>query len=208
MEAYCDARWEGPWPWEVQAPYRIGRIIEENRTMRQQTLLEMHQILQQMLREMDEGGQESFEITSMVRSMSENVQKMIEQFAKLAGDAMINLRAAVMSRSGDEGAMKVEHGLTDAVNQCADALARLKVRLDQLVSELQVPPSELGMGGMGGAPDQMGGMGGAPDQMGGMPGDEMGAPGAEMGAEPGMEGGAAPMPGGENIQPERPRKIT
>ena len=215
MEAYCDARWEGPWPWEVPSPYRIGRIIEENKQMRQQTLTEMHEILNQILREFDEGGQEQFEIISMVRNMSENVQAMIEKFAKLAGDAMINLRAMVMTRSGDEGAMKVEHGLTQAVNNCADALARLKVQLDDLTGQLDIPPQTDmmnggGMGAMGGAP----GMGAGPEMGGDMGGGEMGGP--AMGAEPPMGGGAPGMapeqgaaPGGAmppEMPPERARK--
>jgi hypothetical protein len=220
MESYCDARWEGPWPWEVSAPYRLGRIIEEDKQMRQQPLIEMHQILNKMLFEFDAGGQENFAILSMLRGMSDNVQAMIEKFAKIAGDAMINLRAAVMSQSGDEGAMKVEHGLTQAVNQAADALARLKVEMDNLVNELQLPPgSDIGtmggMGGMGGG-DTMGGgdmggdmgggeaMPGADDSMPAGPmgaGGEMAGAGAEMGAGP-----PAGMPPGEGMQPERPRK--
>jgi hypothetical protein len=223
METYCDARWDGPWPWEVSAPYRLGRVIEENRQMRLQSLFEMHEILNRMITEADMADQESFEIVSMVRGMSENVQGMIEKFAKLAGDAMINLRAAVMTQRGDEGAMKVEHGLTNAVNQAADALARLKVELDNLVHELGTDSMgmDMGMGGMG-MGDQMGGAPGGPgmggpemggDQMGG--GDmaaEPGMGGPDMGAEPGADMGgdmnAAPpagVPGG-GVQPERPRK--
>lgn len=117
--------------------------------------------------------------------------------------------------------MKVEHGLTASVNGAADALARLKVELDNLVAELNLPPSDLDQtGGMG--MDQ--GMGGMDQGMGG----DMGAGGMDqgMGQDQGMDqgmggdmaandnaaqmGGAAnaaqPMPGGENIQPERPRK--
>jgi hypothetical protein len=227
MEAYCDARWDGPWPWEIKAPYKINRIIEEYKQMRQQTLYEMHETLANMLREFDQGGQEQFEITSMVRNMSDTVQKMIEQFAKLAGDAMINLRAAVMTQQGDEGAMKVEHGLTNAVNQAADALARLKVELDNLVDQLNVPPDMggLGNGGMGG--DMGGGPGG---DMGGAPGGDMGADmGGGMGAAggaPDMGAGGPGMPANDNMpqggpaanaapggmppagamEPERPRK--
>jgi hypothetical protein len=223
MEAYCNERWEGSWPWETQSPYKINRIIEEYKQMRQQTLYEMHQTLNGLLREFDQGGQEQFEIISMVRNMSENVQAMIEKFAKLAGDAMINLRAMVMTKSGDEGAMKVEHGLTQAVNNCADALARLKVQLDGLTSELDVPPTDLGaMGGdpgMGGGDPSMGGagdpsMGGGDPSMGG---DDPGAdPNAPPGgaAPPGMPPGGAPPPGGGAAPPamppasppERPRK--
>ncbi len=225
MEAYCDARWEGPWPWEVSAPYRLGRLIEEKKQMRMQSLYEMREIFNKMLFEFDMAGQENFEIVSMVRGMSENVQSMIEKFAKLAGDAMINLRAAVMTQSGDEGAMKVEHGLTQAVNQAADALARLKVELDNLTGELQMPPGTAA--GMMGGSEMAGSMGGGGDMgMGGGDmgaGGEMGGPemggGAEMGAEPGAEMGAEPAAGGEMAagppagvpgqgvgQPERPRK--
>lgn len=218
METYCDARWEGPWPWEVPAPYRLDRVIEEKKYMRQKSLVEMHQILNQILLEFDAAGQESFEIVSMVRGMSENVQAMIEKFAKIAGDAMINLRAAVMTQSGDEGAMKVEHGLTNAVNQAADSLARLKVQLDLLVDELGNDTGtdlDMGMGmGMGSGMNQMGGAqpnmdggdmgnnmpvepGMEPDMAAGQPGADMGAPAPEM---------PAPMPPGGGVQPERPRK--
>jgi hypothetical protein len=213
MESYCDARWEGPWPWEVASPYRLGRIIEEKKQMRQQTLVEMHQILNQMLREFDEGGQEQFEIASMVRGMSDNVQAMIEKFAKLAGDAMINLRAAVMTQQGDEGAMKVEHGLTQAINGAADSLARLKVELDSLGGELGMSSSGIPMGGNNGGNNPNGGMddmgAGDPNMGGGAPMDGMNpAPGGDEMAppeDPMAAGGVPPMapPGGA---PERPRK--
>ncbi len=223
MEAYCDARWEGPWPWEVPSPYLIGRIIEENKQMRQQTLLEMHEILNRMLREMDDHGQAQFEIISMARSMSENVQGMIEKLAKITGDAIINLKSMAMATMGDEAAMKVEHGITQPLNQCADALARLKANLDNLVSELENHvPSDLDQGGgmdgsaMGG--DPMGGdpnadpnaMGGDPSAMGGAPPMDDGSGGMPGGAPPATGSG---MPGGDGsggippeMPPERPRK--
>lgn len=189
--------------------------------MRQQNLIEMHEFLKRILREMDESGQQGFEIQSMVRGMSDQIQKMIESFAKLAGDAMINLRAAVMSHQGDEGAMQVEHGLTHAVNQAADALARLKMELDALVDKLGMGGMGTGMGsgmggmGMGGGMDgdpTMGGAGMDPSMQGG----DMGAPGMEAGGMPpdasgmpaGPDMGAAPtpeVPGGQ-VQPERARK--
>lgn len=214
MEIYCDARWEGPWPWQMQAPYTMNRIIEENRQMRQQTLTEMHQIMTQMLREFDESGQEQFEITSTGRTMSDTVQSMIEKFAKLAGDAMINLKAMVLTKLGDEAAMKVEHGLTQSVNQTADALARLKVDIDTLVKDLSShQPTDFGGGmdgmdmGMGGQPD-MNAMGGDPNaDMGGSPAPDMaagGAPEPDMGGAPAPDMAAAPPAGG--IAPERPRK--
>lgn len=201
MEAYCDARWDGPWPWEVQAPYKINRLIEEFKQMRQRTMYEMHQTLQGMLREFEEGGQEQFEIVQMVHGMGESVQKMIEQFAKLAGDAMINLRAAVMTQRGDEGAMRVEHGLTSAVNQAADSLARLKVELDNLTSELNVPPDQLGGDMMGGG---AGAMGGAPP-MGGDPsmGGDPAAAGGDPNAAP-MDPNAPPVPAGAGAPPAGP----
>jgi len=218
IEAYCDTRWEGPWPWEVAAPFRLGRLIEERKQMREQTLVEMQQILVNLLEFQDTGGQEQFEIVSMARNMSENMQAMIEKLAKLTGDGIINLKAMVMTKMGDEAAMKVEHGITQPLNQCADAMARLKANLDALVNELQNHvPSDL---------DQTGGMPGA--DMGGMPGADMGADmsgagdmGGDMGGEamPGADdsmpggpmGGAAPAaaPAGmppAQMEPERPRK--
>jgi hypothetical protein len=218
MEHYCDARWEGLWPWEIQSPYRIGRIIEENKQMRQQTLNEMHEILNNLLLEFDATGQEQFEIVSMARNMSENMQAMIEKLAKLTGDGIINLKAMVMTKMGDEAAMKVEHGITQPLNQCADAMARLKANLDALVNELQNhQPSDL---------DQMGGqMGpdGMPPDMGGMEGGDMGMAANDNAAQMGAPandnmdqmGGAAnavpaapgAIPGTDNmIQPERARK--
>lgn len=214
MEAYCDARWEGRWAWEVQSPYRIGSIIEENKQMRQQTLTEMHEILNGLLLEFDTAGQEQYEIISMARSMSDGMQAMIEKLAKITGDGIINLKAMVMTKMGDEAAMKVEHGITQPLNQCADAMARLKANLDSLVNELSNhQPSDLDQGGMGGgmpggAPDAMGGadMGADPGMGDGM-GDEMGAndnmPGGMPAANDNMAGG---MPAANPMEPERPRK--
>lgn len=222
MEAYCDARWEGPWSWEIQPPYTINRIIEEHRQMRQQSLTEMHHVLNQMLREFDDGGQEQYDIISTTRTMSETVQSMIEKFAKLAGDALINLKAMVLTKIGDEAAMKVEHGLTASVNQAADSLARLKVDIDALVSDLtNHQPTDFGdMNNMGGGMDMNAPDAGGAGGMGGMGGDEMGGadPGADMapGSMPpandnaAQMGGAAnampAMPGAQNMEPERPRK--
>lgn len=188
--------------------------------MRQQTLLEMHEILNQMLREMDDGGQAHFEIISMARSMSENVQGMIEKLAKLTGDAIINLKSMAMASMGDEAAMKVEHGITQPLNQCADALARLKANLDNLVFELENhEPSDLDGGMGGGMGGDMGGGGmGADDGMGGgsPPMDDgSGAPppmddagGAGNAGAPGAPAapGGAPAPMAPEMPPERPRK--
>jgi hypothetical protein len=211
MEQYCDNRWDGPWPWEVAPPFRLGRLIEERKQMREQTLVEMHQILNNLLEYMDTGGQEQFEIVSLARGMSDNMQAMIEKLAKLTGDGIINLKAKVMTTMGDEAAMKVEHGITQPLNQCADAMARLKANLDSLVNELQNhQPSDL---------DQTGGMPGS-DMMAGAPGDDM-MPGADdsmpagpvggdmAAAQPAMAGvnpaAAAAMPTAQ-MEPERPRK--
>lgn len=216
MASYCDARWDGPWPWELQPPYTINRLIEEYRQMRQQTLIEMQQVLNQMLREFDESGQEQFEIQSTARTMEETVQSMIEKFAKLAGDAMINLKAMVLTKMGDEAAMKVEHGLTQSVNATADALARLKMDITSLIADLQGhQQTDFGdMGGMGGQPDMgMGGEMGGPE-MGGAPGADMGAGGMPANDNAAQMGGAAnaepmpgaPVPGAGAMEPERPRK--
>lgn len=214
MEQYCDNRWDGPWPWEVASPFRLGRLIEERKQMREQTLVEMHQILNNLLEFSDNAGQEQFEIVQMARNMSENMQAMIEKLAKLTGDGIINLKAMVMTKMGDEAAMKVEHGITQPLNQCADAMARLKANLDALVNELQNHrPSDLDQtGGMGG--DMMGGDPGADMSGGDMNGEAMpgaddampaGPVGAGAGAPPVAPEAAAVMPPAQ-MEPERARK--
>lgn len=204
MEQYCDARWDGPWAWEVQSPYRIGRIIEENKQMRQQTLVEMHEILNGILREFDAAGQEQYEIISMARSMSDGMQAMIEKLAKITGDGIINLKAMVMTKMGDEAAMKVEHGITQPLNQCADAMARLKANLDSLVNDLQNhEPSDLDQ--MGQQPP-MGADGMAPDM--GAANDNMAPPMAanDNTAPPMAANDNGAMGAGAVISPERAMK--
>lgn len=216
MENYCNARWEGPWPWEVKSPYSIGRLIEENKQMRQQTLVEMHEILNGILREFDMAGQEQYEIISMARSMSDGMQAMIEKLAKITGDGIINLKAMVMTKMGDEAAMKVEHGITQPLNQCADAMARLKANLDSLVNELQNhQPSDLDQMGAGGVPGSDMGTGAPPDMMAANDNDPMAANDNDpMAANDNMPGaGAPPVPGAAPAMPaaappERPRKTT
>lgn len=189
--------------------------------MRKQTVSEMRQLFQYNLQEMYEGSAENFDIMSTTSTMSETVQAMIEKFAKLAGDALINLKAMVLTKLGDEAAMKVEHGLTQSVNNAADALAHLKVDIDALNSDLQghSAPGLSGMGGgMGGDPSmggnpQMGGgdpsMGGDPQMGGGDPsmgGDDMGMPANDNAAQMGGGANAAMPPPPGTIEPERPRK--
>jgi hypothetical protein len=217
MEQYCDTCWEGPWPWEVSPPFKVTKLIEEKTKMRNKTINEMHYLFQKLLEMNEEGGAEKFEIISYSRSLSEEIQSLIDKFAKIAGETIISFKSQVLTVMGDEAAMKVEHSITAPINQAADALSRLKANVDRLIIELeQHQDSGLeqtggmddgtmsGGDGMGGMPNDPNDMMGGPDQGPGAAGGAGGPPppGGDMNAGPNM-----PPGGSSNIMPERAKKI-
>lgn len=201
IERYCDNRWDGPWPWETAAPYKLRKMIEVKETMKANTLHEMQAEIAELIRQINEGEAEKFEVVSSAKDIVDSIQKMIENLARIAGEGLIRLKDQARTALGDEAAMKIEHAATQPLNIAADTLSKLKVGIEQIVQELQNSPADnTGMnGGLGTPMDAM--SGGMP---GGAPGVDPMAGGDPMGGAPTDDLASVPPDGFD--QPERAKK--
>lgn len=155
IEAYCDKRWSGPWPWEAASPYKLRNKIEEKELMRKLSIQEMKARFDDLLFQLNEGEVEAAEVKLYGRDMVEKIQGMIEDLGKLSGEGVLTLKDMARTAIGDDAASQIEQAVQQPLNQAADMLSKLKVAVDKAVQGL-------GQGGMG-AP---GGMAPGGDEMG------------------------------------------
>lgn len=170
IEAYCDAQWDGPWPWEATAPLKIREMIEEGKAMKAKTLTEMQGKFGKLLAQLREGEMEQYEVVNMAREMAAQVDKMIADLGKISS-AGIEASASARSIIGDNAGDQLSQALNEPVNQAAQALSTLKSAIEKSISTLE-----------GGAGDDLGGdMGG---DLGGLGGDDdLGSPADAMGGD-------------------------
>jgi hypothetical protein len=170
IERYCDSRWDGPWPWEVDAPERLKLMIETRKEKNMKHITEMQRRFTRLLREFDEGGMGKFEMVSAAQDMMTQVDGMISNLGKLSSTG-IQVMAQAKSTGEDSLVEPMQSALGEPLNAAVNALTDLKAALTQATEQLT-----------GGAP--AGDMGGDMDDMGDMGGDDLGSPMDAMGDEP------------------------
>lgn len=166
IEEYCDARWEGPWPWEVEAPEKIKHMIESREEEKMIRITEMQNSLAKLLREFDEGNLNQFEMVSAAQEMMAKVDSIISDLGKLSSTG-IEVMAQAKASGDDNLVQPMQNALGDPLNQAVSALTDLK-------ASLATATSDLSNGGGGSA----------------MPDTDMGSPDDMMGDDP-MAGGSA-----------------
>lgn len=174
IESYCDSRWDGPWPWEIEAPEKMKHMIESREEKKMIRITEMQNRFAKLLREFDEGNLNQFEMVSAAQEMMGKVDSIISDLGKLSSTGIEVMAQA--KASGDEGLVEpMQNALGDPLNQAVSALTELKAALATATSDLT--------SGGGAVPaDPLGG-----EDMGG---DDMGSPADAMGADP-LGGGDA-----------------
>jgi hypothetical protein len=174
INEYCDSRWTGAWPWETVAPYTLRNKIQENIEMRMQTLNEMKGRFDAILKQLNEGDAERFEMLTVANDMGKTVDNMISDLGKLSAEG---IEAVAKSRTtvGDDVASAFETALQGPINAAAEALTQLSAAVQTAVKQIE-----------GGGEFDVGGLDG-------LPGGDMGSPMDAMGADP---MGADPMGGG------------
>lgn len=179
IEAYCDSRWDGPWPWEKRTSLKLQSQIEEAMMVRKQSITEMQHKLERAIVALHEEALDKYEVVTAITEIIDQVDKMIQSLGKLSSSS-IEATASARALVGDEVGSQIEQAVNPVLTQAAQDLSNLKASLEQAKQQVENHASaEMGgqMGGMGG------GMGG---QMGGTPGGAMGAPpmgGAQMGGD-------------------------
>lgn len=160
IEAFCNSRWTGPWPWEVEAPEKFKHMIETRKETRQMKINEMQRRFTRILREFEEGGMGEYEMVAAAQDMMTQVDSMVSGLAKLSGSG-IEIMAQAKS-GGDDGAVEpLQHALGEPLNNAVSALTDLKAALSDAMGQIT--------GGGGAAP---------------MGGDDLGSPADAMGGNP------------------------
>jgi hypothetical protein len=182
IEAYCDSRWDGPWPWEKRTSLKLQSQIEESEMDRKQHITEMHTQMERAIRSLYEEALDKYEVVMAITEIIDQVDKMIQSLGKLSSSS-IEATASARALVGDQVGQQIEGAVAPVLTQAAQSLSGLKAELEHAKS--QVEQSTGAEGGMGGGTDMMGTPGGAMGQQ----------PGAQMGGAPGAGGEMDPMDG-------------
>lgn len=187
IEQYCDQRWEGPWPWEIEAPEKLKYMIESREEKNMMKIQEMQRRFGKLLREFEEGQMNQFEMVTAAQEMMSRVDSMIGDLGKLSSSG-IEVMAQAKSTGDEHLVDPMQQALGDPLNDAVSALTNLKAALASATAELTGEGS--------GMDDNMGGS----DDLG-SPGDAMGPP---MGGGDEADALADVDIGGD--EEERPRK--
>lgn len=170
IEAYCDSRWTGPWPWEIEAPEKMKHMIESREENKMIRITEMQNQFVKVLREFEEGNLNQYEMVGAAQEMMSKVDSIISDLGKLSATG-IEVTAQAKASGDDSLVEPMQAALGEPLNTAIGALTDLKASLASATSQLT-------------------GSGAPMDDMGGDPamGGEMGSPADAMGADP-MAGG-------------------
>lgn len=169
IEEYCDARWDGPWPWELEAPEKMKHMIESREEKKMIRITEMQNQAVALLREFDTNNLNKFEMVSAAQEMMSKVDSIIGDLGKLSSTG-IEVTAQAKASGDDTLVEPMQNALGEPLNQAISALTDLKAALAGATSDLT---------GAAPAGDDMGG-----DPMAGDPMGDMGSPEDAMGADP------------------------
>ena len=188
IESYCDRRWDGPWAWELPSPYKLRNLIEDNRDMKKSAVAEMQDRFSTIIRQLNEGEMDKFEVVLAAKEMTKKIQGMIEDLGKLSGEGLLTLKDNARSAFGDQSTANIEQ-IQEPINQAADILSQLRASMESVVEQLE-GGANAGIGAAAEVGDQAGGELGSPaDAMGEPPmGGELGVSGAEDLADVPLDG--------------------
>jgi len=178
IESYCDRRWDGPWTWELPSPYKLRNLIEDNRDMKKSAVAEMQDRFTTIIRKLNEGEMDKFEVVLAAKEMTKKIQGMIEDLGKLSGEGLLTLKDNARSAFGDQSTANIEQ-IQEPINQAADILSQLRASMESVVEQLE-GGANAGIGAAAEVGDQAADLG--------TPGDAMGDPmGVDVGGVPGAE---------------------
>jgi len=133
--AYCDSRWEGSWPWEIEAPEKFKYMIEIREERNMAKINEMKQGFKKILREFDEGIMDKYDLVSSVQDMQKKVDSMISDFGKLSSTGIEIV--AQMKASGEESITEpMQDALGQPLNDAVESLTNFKVALSGVTDDI------------------------------------------------------------------------
>ena len=137
IASYCDARWEGPWPWEAVAPSKLKKIIERKHMNRNRRIAEMRARLSQITSALYEGEVEKSEVILSGREMADKLTSMIHELGKLSAQLMAEFKDQVRTEFGAESANGLTEISSEKISHAVDALGEIKSSIDTYLQGLQ-----------------------------------------------------------------------
>ncbi len=134
---YCDARWEGAWPWEAVAPSKLKKIIERKHMNRNRRIAEMRARLSRITAALYEGEVEKSEVILSGREMADKLTSMIHELGKLSAQLMAEFKDQVRTEFGAESANGLTEISSDKISHAVDALGEIKSSIDTYLQGLQ-----------------------------------------------------------------------
>lgn len=187
IESYCDSRWTGPWPWEIEAPEKLKHMIESREDKHMKRTQEMQRRFARLLREFDEKNMNQFEMVTAAQDMMTQVDSMISSLGKLSSSG-IEVMAQAKSTGDDHLVEPMQDALGEPLNNAVTALTDLKAALARATDDLTGNGSSIG-----------------DDHHDHMNHDDMGSPMDAMGNNPMGDDAIDNIPIGGD-EDERPRK--
>jgi hypothetical protein len=126
MEAYCDSRWEGAWPWEAAAPYGLKKIIKENAIMRNERIAQIRKEFEESLVELTEGEVERTEVIVASKGIADKLTNMIEQLGRISAETLTTFKDKVRTEIGDDAATQIERAASEHIGPLVDQLSDLR----------------------------------------------------------------------------------
>lgn len=146
--------------------------------MKKSAVAEMQDRFTTIIRKLNEGEMDKFEVVLAAKEMTKKIQGMIEDLGKLSGEGLLTLKDNARSAFGDQSTANIEQ-IQEPINQAADILSQLRASMESVVEQLE-GGANAGIGAAAEVGDQAADLG--------TPGDAMGDPmGVDVGGVPGAE---------------------
>jgi len=152
---YCDNRWSGAWPWEVESPEKLKFIIEARGEKHMKLIEEMQFGFMKLLREFEEIQMDQFEMVNATQDMMKRVDGMITDLGKLSSTG-IEVMAQAKAANEDGSADPMQEALGEPLNHAVEALTNLKAALTKTISSLTGGDIDNGENDLGSPMDAMG----------------------------------------------------
>lgn len=134
---YCDARWEGDWPWDAPASGKLKKIIERKNMDRNRRIAEVRSAINSMMRAVFEGEVEKSEVIISGREMADKITSMIHELSKLSASLMAEFKDQVRTEFGQDSVQGLTDISTTKISAAVDSLGDIKAAIDEYLKNLQ-----------------------------------------------------------------------
>lgn len=133
IAAYCDARWEGEWPWQAPTPRRLKNLIEGRKMDKNAAIALMRRSIKSLM----EGETEKAEVLVTGKDISTKIGGMISDLAKVSADLMADYKTMVSTEFGKEAVSGLDSIYGTGIETAMNGLSHLKDSIDDFLGGLE-----------------------------------------------------------------------